>query len=163
MYQHVNVFFYIIGVSLYESGGAGTIYKEKRNMTSGVTEHRDLTVDNQGHAYPHGADYLGGDLRSLLDGDYADIHRVGGVTWLYHDSLSYTFDVMTISGNAHVAVLSNTSSEDVDVSIGVLNGDRSGILHTGQRQTFRYRKIDVYLPINIMAYRYVASKVQLFL
>ena len=52
-----------------------------------------------------------------------------------------------------VAVLSNTSSQDLTINAGLLTGDRSGLLHVGRRQTFAFSKVDTYIPVNIMAYQ----------
>ena len=98
-----------------------------------------------------------GALRNLSDGDYSDISELGGVTWLSHDSLHYQFDIATVEGNAHVAILSNTSKDDIDVRIGFLYGDKTGVLHAGKRQTFGYTQVDSYLPVNVMAYRSVGN------
>ena len=92
-------------------------------------------------------------LENLFDGDYNNIGQAGGVTWLYHNDTTYSFDEVTISGNAHVAILSNTSSTNVVISADILKGDRSGVLHAGKRQTFKFRDINVYLPLNIRAYK----------
>ena len=140
-------------MSGYESGGAGTIFTELINITTGQSTHREMRVDNNGIAYPHEPVHSAGALRNLSDGDYADISKIGGVTWLFHESQIYKFDIVTVEGNAHVAILSDTTNEDADVRIGLLMGDRSGVLHAGKRQTFGYSKVDVYLPVNVMAYK----------
>ena len=134
----------------YESGGPGTMYKEVTNPTA---SHSEIFIDNGGIPYPHEPVYSMGALRNVSDGDYTDITEIGGVAWLYHSSHHYQFDVATVSGNAHVAILSDTSQEDVDVRIGYLYGDKTGVLHAGQRQTFGYAQVNSYLPVNVMAYR----------
>ena len=39
--------------------------------------------------------------------------------------------------------------------IGQLMGDRSGMIHAGGKQTFGYTRVNVYQPVNVVAYRYV--------
>jgi hypothetical protein len=112
-------------------------------------------VDNNGHPYPHAADYNTGDLRNLLNGEYRDISYAGGVTWLKHDSTHYKFKELDVRGNAHVAILSDTDKEVIDVRVDFLWGDRSGVLHAGKNQTFGLTEVDVYLPANLAAYRFV--------
>jgi hypothetical protein len=75
---------------------------------------------------------------NLLDGIYDDISESGGITWLYHDDPVYKFDTVTLQGNAHVAILSNTSSQDIEIIVTDLMGDTTGVLHTGRRQRFRF-------------------------
>ena len=145
--------FVLSGTSTSETGGAGTVYVELSN-SSGTVLQREITVDNNGHPYPKASDVNQGNLRNLLDGSYDDISRVGGVTWLYHNDTEYFFNTMTISGNAHVAILSNTSSQDINIKGIRLFGDRTGVLHCGRRQNFGLQDIDIYMPINIMAYRF---------
>ncbi|XP_060557569.1 uncharacterized protein LOC132717977, partial [Ruditapes philippinarum] len=152
------------GVSNSETGGAGTSYLEARHE-NGTLYKKKLTVDNNGHAYPHAADYNAGFLRNLLNGEYKDITNTGGVTWLYHDKLAYSFKELDVRGNAHVAILSDTDNEVIDLRVDFLWGDRTGVLHAGKNQTFGLRDVDVYLPTNLAAYRYsrieVPSKVTL--
>lgn len=140
------------GTSTLETGGAGTVYVELSN-SSGAILHRKIYVDNNGHPYPRGSDLTQGSLRNLLNGSYNDISKIGGVTWLYHNDTEYFFNTMTISGNAHVAILSNTSSQDINIKGIKLYGDRSGVLHCGRRQRYGFEDIDIYMPVNIMAYR----------
>ena len=142
-----------VGTSAYESGGAGTVYIEDLNATATASDHKELRIDNNGIAYPHEPIHSAGALRNLSDGDYSDISEIGGVTWLYDPEQKYQFDVVFIGGNSHVAILSNTSSEVADVRIGQLMGDRSGMIHAGRKQTFGYTRVNVYLPVNVMAYR----------
>ena len=142
-----------LGRSHYEVGGSGTIYTEGVTGVEGDSIRR-LIISNNHVGYPHEAVYSGGARRSILGGVYDDISEVGGVTWLYHPSQQYQFDVVTISGDAHVAIHSNMAVEQADVRIGYLMGDRSGVIHAGANQTFGYSDVNVYLPVNVMAYRY---------
>lgn len=112
-----------------------------------------LTIDNNGHAYPHAFAYNDGDLRNLLNGEYSNINSSGGVTWLYHKELTYKFKDLVVLGNAHVAILSDTDNEVIDIRVDFLWGDRSGVLHAGKNQTFGLSEVDVYLPANLAAYR----------
>ena len=123
------------------------------NAVTGLPKKKSLIIDNYKIGYPYEQDRSKGERRSLFDGDYRDVSEGGGITWLYHGSHSYKFDDITISGQAHVAILSNTSADAVSVSAGALAGDRSGVLHCGRRQTFNFDYVNVYLPTNIMAYR----------
>lgn len=116
-----------------------------------------LTVDNNGHNYPHAAIYSDGDLRNLLNGEYADISYAGGVTWLFHNENSYSFKELDVRGNAHVAILSDTDNDVTDVRVDFLWGDRSAVLHAGKNQTLGLTEVDVYLPANLAAYRYILS------
>ena len=134
-------------------GGAGTVYVELINATTSQTIYRKIHVNNNGIPYPKAPNTAHGDLRNLLDGEYDDISEAGGVTWLYHNSRQYFFNEMTIEGNAHVAILSNTSHEAIDIRGERLYGDRTGVLHSGKNQTFGFLDVDVYMPINIMSYR----------
>ena len=142
----------ITGVSNSETGGAGTMYLESTH-SNGTLNVQKLTVDNNGHAYPHASLYSQGDLRNLLDGEYSDISFSGGVTWISHDSFTYKFKELDVRGNAHVAILSDTDNENIDLRVDFLWGDRSGVLHAGKNQTFGLSEVDVYLPANLAAYR----------
>ena len=140
------------GVSNSETGGAGTSYLESA-LANGTLLTQKVTVDNNGHDYPHASIYEHGDLRSLLDGNYDDISFAGGVTWLYDENPMYGFKELDVRGNAHVAILRNTNSDEIEVDIDYLWGDRSGVLHVGKQQTLRLTEVDVYLPANLAAYR----------
>ena len=129
------------------------MYMETRNHSTGETILRRLRVDNHGLLYPQDIETRTEPLRNLLGGSYTDLARVGGVTWLYSETGHYNFDEVRIEGNAQVALLSNTSDEDVRMEAGLLSGDRSGLLHIGGRQTFDFSDINTYIPVNIMAYR----------
>ncbi|XP_038052472.1 uncharacterized protein LOC119725183 [Patiria miniata] len=153
------------GSSAYEVGGAGTVYIEQymNNVTDAnetnlnetrVTLHKTLKINNNGRPYPHAATYSHGDLRNLLNGEYDDITRSGGITWLWHSSNSYNFDEVHVHGNAHIAILSDTSAEVVQVRGGKLFGDRSAVLHVGRNQTFGFDWVDIYFAANVMLYRY---------
>lgn len=142
-----------LGTSLHEVGAGGTAYVELRNTTTNKPEYKSLKVDNNGNDYPHMATYSEGDLRNLFDGMFVDIERVGGVTYLYHNDTSYDFDLFDIRGNAHVAILSDTANEDISVFVNKMTGDRTGVLHIAQRQTFEFIHLDIYLPCNVMDYK----------
>ncbi|XP_070535283.1 uncharacterized protein [Ptychodera flava] len=142
------------GSSSYEVGGSGTVYLEKRLVDTGEVIHKTLKVDNNGVGYPRAANHGHGDLRDLLNGDYVDISRSGGITWLWHHSDVYIFDEVHIHGKAHVAILTNTSTQEVLVRGGKMFGDRTGVLHVGQQQTFGFDWVDIYIPVNIQVYRY---------
>ncbi|XP_070535280.1 uncharacterized protein [Ptychodera flava] len=142
------------GSSSYEVGGSGTVYLEKRVLDTGEVIHKTLKVDNNGLGYPRAANYDHGDLRDLLNGDYVDISRSGGITWLWHHSDVYIFDEVHIHGKAHVAILTNTSTQEVLVRGGKMFGDRTGVLHVGQQQTFGFDWVDIYIPVNTQVYRY---------
>ena len=148
------------GVSNFETGGAGTKYIELFNSSTGIAKTRELQVDNNGIKYPRAAIVSFGDRTNLLDGRYDDISEAGGITWLYHNDPKYKFNTVTLSGNAHVAILSNTSAEDIDIRIDYLYGDTTGVLHTGKRQTFGFTNVDTYMPINILSYRYVIIRME---
>lgn len=79
----------------------------------------------------------------------------GGVTYIDHGSPDYKFDDMWILGNSHVAVLTNTTSEVGTLNVTNLWGDRSGVLHIGRRQHYKFADFNNYLPVNLMAYKYV--------
>ena len=134
-------------------GGAGTVYTETRNHSTGETIHRHLRIDNFGLPYPLHIHTRSEPLRNLLEGHYTNLELVGGVTWLYSEGSQYDFDETRIEGKAQVAVLSNTSAADVRINAGLLSGDRSGLLHIGGRQTFAFSDVNTYIPVNIMAYR----------
>ncbi|KAL4226615.1 hypothetical protein ACF0H5_014598 [Mactra antiquata] len=141
------------GTSNSESGGAGTSYLESR-YSNGSLNVQKLTIDNNGHDYPHAFDYSEGILRNLLDGQYIDISYSGGVTWLYHDDNTYLFKELDVRGNAHVAILSDTDNEVIDVRIDFLWGDKTGVLHAGRNQTFGVTDVDTYFTNNLASYRY---------
>lgn len=150
-----HVLYINIGISNFESGGAGTAYIELYNDTSKLPINKKLTVDNNGHDYPKAANVAHGDRHNLLNGVYDDISESGGITWLYHNDPQYKFDIVDLKGNAHAAILSNTSSQDIDIRVQRLMGDTTGVLHAGRRQTFGFINVDTYMPINIMCYRYI--------
>ncbi|WAR26294.1 hypothetical protein MAR_011998 [Mya arenaria] len=140
------------GVSNSETGGAGTSYLESK-FDNGTLDYQKMTIDNNGHAYPHAAIYAEGDMRNLLNGEYVDISYSGGVTWLFHGALLYRFKQLDVRGNAHVAILSDTDNEQIDVRVEFLWGDRTGVLHAGKNQTFGLTDVDTYLPANLASYR----------
>lgn len=129
------------------------MYVELFNASNNVAINKKLIVDNNGHTYPRAANISHGDRHNLSDGIYDDISESGGITWLYHDDPVYKFDTVTLQGNAHVAILSNTSSQDIEIIVTDLMGDTTGVLHIGRRQRFRFTNVDTYMPINIMCYR----------
>lgn len=90
-----------------------------------------------------------------MNGQYNDISYAGGVTWIYHGHHNYHFKELDVRGNAHVAILSDTDNEVIDVRVGFLWGDRTAVLHAGRNQTLGLRNVDVYLPSNLAAYRYI--------
>ena len=128
--------------------------KSDFRYANGSLSYQKLVIDNNGHAYPHASVYSQGELRSLLNGEYSDITYAGGITWLWHQELSYNFRQLDVRGNAHVALLSDTDNEQIDVRVGFLWGDRTGVLHAGINQTFGLTEVDVYLPANLVSYRY---------
>ncbi|KAH3816402.1 hypothetical protein DPMN_117918 [Dreissena polymorpha] len=142
------------GVSNSETGGAGTAYLDSK-FNNGTLAYQKMTIDNNGHAYPRSSNYAEGNLRSLLNGEYGDISYAGGVTWLFHEALQYRFKELDVRGNAHVAILSDTDNEVIDVRVDFLWGDRSGVLHAGKNQTFGLTEVDTYLPVNLASYRCV--------
>ncbi|CAH1775844.1 unnamed protein product, partial [Owenia fusiformis] len=139
------------GASSRESGGAGTVYLQTANATTGDITNRVIIIDNHNREYPQALDWTG-PLKNIHQGDYSDISRVGGVTWLFHESQNYVFDDIIVRGNAHVAILSDTDNDDVVVQAERMLGDKSGILHTANKQSFTFENLNVYLPVNIMAY-----------
>ena len=68
-------------------------------------------------------------------------------------NILFSFDKVTVEGNAHLAILSDTRAEDIDIRSNKLLGDRTGVMHIGRRQTYGYTTVDTYLPINIMSYK----------
>ena len=142
----------LTGTSLFEAGGAGTIYVESRSATGELLK-QSLIVDNNGNAYPRASDISTGERHHLLDGIYNDTSYAGGVTWLSQEELVYNIRDLTVSGNAHVAILSDSMKEVVEVNVGWLWGDRTGVLHAGMNQTVNIEDIDIYLPVNLAAYK----------
>ena len=140
-------------MSKFETGGAGTVYIELFNASNKATINKKLIVDNNGHDYPRASDIDHGVRHNLLNGVYDDISESGGITWLYHDDPQYKFDTVVLQGNAHAAILSNTSVQDIDIRVEYLMGDTTGVLHAGKKQTFGFTNVDTYMPINIMSYR----------
>ena len=57
-----------------------------------------------------------------------------------------------------MAILSDTSTEEVQVLGGRLFGDRSAVFHIGQNQLFGFDWVDVYFAANVMLYRYVQTR-----
>ena len=153
---HKHILFFV-GISASESGGAGTSYIESRNLTSGALLYQKISIDNNGNTYPRDSAFGSGELVNLLNGEYTDISRSGGVTWLYNNSLFYSFQFFEVSGNAHVAILSNTQEEVIDVRVTFLSGDRTGVLHAGKNQTFGFTEVDVYMAVNLASYRFVLT------
>ena len=128
------------------------MYVESRSAT-GELLRQTLVVDNKGNQYPKAAIISTGELHHLLDGIYDDISYAGGITWLSQKDLVYNIKELTVSGNAHLAILSDSWNEAVEVNIGWLWGDKSGVLHVGMNQTVKVEDVDVYLPVNIPAYK----------
>ena len=134
------------------------MYVERRNQTTSEVITRNLRVDNGHQDYPKDSrDFKFGVLRNLLDGEYKNISNIGGVTWLFHKSPLYKFDVFTVEGNAHVAILSDTETSDIHIDVKKMYGDKTGVFHIGKRQRFGVEDVDIYIPVNIMAYRYVCA------
>ena len=127
------------------------MYVENVKLGTNQILRRTISVDNNGLNYPRDHS-MSSDRRNLLNGIYDDISEAGGITWLNHDSDEYFFDDMSISGNAHVAILSD-AAVTTNVVLSSLAGDRTGVLHCGKNQSFKFVHVDVYLPINMMAYR----------
>ena len=60
---------------------------------------------------------------------------------------------MHVHGNAHVAILSDTSKESILVRGGELYGDRSAVLHIGMNQSLDFNFVDIYFAANVHLYR----------
>ena len=86
---------------------------------------------------------------------YDDIGYAGGITWLAQENLTYNILELDIRGNAHMAILSDSWSETIVANIGWLWGDKTGVLHVGMNQTVKITDVDVYMSVNLAAYRYV--------
>nr|XP_054759184.1 uncharacterized protein LOC129265193 [Lytechinus pictus] len=145
------------GSSSKEDGGAGTVYLERHELLSNTSRqvtHKILKVNNRGRSEPRSLDGSQEPLRNLLDGLYDDITEAGGITWLWHTDNEYGFDEIHLHGNAHVAVLSNTSGETITVVGGELYGDRSAVIHIGKNQYLHFNFTDVYFATNVLLYRY---------
>ena len=149
----MRIYYCISGSSESESGGAGTSYVESKSENGTILSQK-LIINNNGLEYPRRLEGLNaGPLKNLLDGQYKDISKVGGITWIKHDSSAYKFKELDVSGNAHVAILSDTDNDKIDARIGFLWGDRTGVLHAGKNQTFGLKEVDVYMPTNLAAYK----------
>ena len=151
---NINMFHWYLstGTSPFEIGGAGTVYIESKS-TTGELLKQILKVDNNGIAYPKAAVVSAGNLRHVLNGIYEDTSSVGGVTWLFQKDLTYTFKELNISGNAHVAILSDSWNDEIVMIVDWLWGDKTGVLHIGMNQTAKIVDVDVYLPVNLNAYK----------
>lgn len=123
--------------------------------STGKILKQKLTINNNGHAYPKAAVISAGDRRHILDGIYDDISDAGGITWLDQEGLEYNFKELDVSGNAHMAILSNSWTDVVRANVDWLWGDKTGVIHVGMNQTVFIIDVDIYLPANLAAYRSV--------
>ena len=146
--------YYFPGTSPFESGGAGTVFVESISSTGEILKQK-LTIDNNGHDHPRAAVVSEGQLRHVLNGVYDDIRYAGGITWLSQESLTYDIEELDIRGNAHMAILSDSWSEVIEANVLWLWGDKTGVLHVGMNQTVKITDVDVYMPVNLAAYRSV--------
>lgn len=143
----------LLGISTLEIGGVGIVYAEFFNF-SGIIFYRKIYVDNNGYSYFRSSDFIQGSFRNLFNGFYDDISEVGGVIWLYYNDIEYFFNIMTISGNVYVVILSNIFSQDINIYGIKLYGDRFGVFYCGRRQRYGFEDIDIYMFVNIMVYRF---------
>ena len=144
----------MLGTSAFETGGAGTAFVESISPTGAVLK-QTLTINNNGHPYPKAAVISAGPLRHIRDGIYDDISAVGGVTWLDQEHDTYNFNHLVISGNAHVAILSDSWGERVQLNVNQLFGDMTAVLHIGMNQTANIIYVAIYMPAHVAAYKYV--------
>ena len=142
------------GTSPFETGGAGTVFVESISPEGEILKQK-LTINNNGRAYPKAHVIAAGDRRHILDGIYEDISDAGGITWLDQEGYEYSFEELDVGGNAHMAILSDSWNTVVKANVTKLWGDKSGVIHVGMNQTMFIYNVDIYLPINLAAYRYV--------
>ena len=64
----------------------------------------------------------------------------------------YEFSEVWAVGNAHFAVLSDTT-DDAFVHMKELWGDRSAVWHIARNQNVTVDDFNVYIPLNFMAYK----------
>ena len=140
------------GTSPFETGGAGTVFVESISPTGEILKQK-LTINNNGHAYPKAAVISAGDRRHILDGIYEDISAAGGITWLDQEGAEYNFKELDVSGNAHMAILSDSWNDVVRVNVDWQWGDKTGVIHVGMNQTMFIHDVDIYQPANLAAYR----------
>ena len=146
------LYLFLTGQSPFEPGGAGTVYVESVNSTGHLVVQR-LTVNNNGNPYPLAHVISAGPLRHILNGIYTDTSTVGGVTWIYQEGDIYNFKELTLSGNAVVAILSDSYNQEITANIDWLWGDKTAVLHAGLHQTVNIKDLDIYLPINFLSYQ----------
>ena len=70
-----------------------------------------------------------------------------------HKSPFFEFNELGIYGKSHVAFYTNKDEEEGIVNIDMLWGDRTGVLHIGQRQKFAFEDFNVYMPVNLLNYK----------
>ncbi|PIK33353.1 hypothetical protein BSL78_29826 [Apostichopus japonicus] len=99
------------GIGYLEYGGAGTIYVS--DVTTNGT-HRELIVSNRN----------GEPIREFIPTNGLDSGRTVA---LLGSEAQYHFEKVTIQEKSHL--LFKPASEGTNVSIGIIHGDRSGMLH----------------------------------
>lgn len=101
------------GKSKLSPGGAGTVY-----LASQDSKLRSLIIDNQNVGKP-------------LSDTIHDIQRDGSRTWLAppQGSDGILLSHLDISGSGQLASLRNSSQGKTEWDVGVITGDKTGLLH----------------------------------
>ena len=127
---------------------------ETVDATTGDPLYRKLVVSNGNNDYPKAFPVSEGHLHHLYEGNYTgNLTQNGGVTFIDHGSPIYEFNEVWLTGNAHVAFFSDMLTEEAVITVDTLWGDRSAVLHQGQRQKFIFGDFNVYMPVNLLMYR----------
>ena len=54
-----------------------------------------------------------------------------------------------------MAILSDSWNAVARANVSWLWGDKTGVIHVGMNQTMSIDDVDIYLPVNLAAYKYV--------
>ena len=127
------------GEGYVEFGGSGTTFIKAPN-SDGV-EEVSLYVDNKG-AKPK---------TEAIKDKTKDTARTYIVTSEDDTSAAMTFDHVYIDGNGHLALL-NTTTTDTEITIKLLHGDNSGMIHSSVDQRFNIENSDRPFPAAIKLY-----------
>lgn len=135
-----------VGLDDVESGGPGTIF-----LYHLFHNHRTLMVDNDG--------------RSALNRhiNYSKIHQEGGKAWIMPESgihrfadssHNFHFEELQIYGSAHLAIWPRQDNDPRNISIyfRYMIGDRSGMVHVGNKQEMDLFRPEIDLPFSVYIY-----------
>lgn len=128
------------GKGFSESGGSGTVYVKAPETANG-TLISSLYVDNR-NSVPK---------NTYIDDVLQDSCRTYIITVTGDTDSDMTFDHVYVDGAAHLA-LRQTATTNVDITINMLHGDLSGMIHTSVGQKISIVDSDSPIPASFRVY-----------